>query len=124
MANDEHVAMLKKGVAAWNAWRRKNPYICVDLRGADLSGADLHWATLREANLSGADLGEANLAGANLSGANVSRKMPLTDVEAVARGVAGLDTGSNPVPRLSTTVVLPGWDSAIYAWPLSWRIGG
>ena len=51
-------------------------------------------------------------------------KMPLADIEAVARGVAGLGTSSNPVPRLSTTVVLPGWDSAIYAWPLSWRIGG
>jgi hypothetical protein len=50
--------------------------------------------------------------------------MPLADVETVARGVAGIDTGSNPISRLSTTVVLPGWDSVIYAWPLSWRIGG
>jgi hypothetical protein len=25
MANDEHVAILKKGVAAWNAWRDENP---------------------------------------------------------------------------------------------------
>jgi hypothetical protein len=35
-------------------------------------------------------------------------RMPLADVEAVARGVAGIDTGSNPISRLSTTVVLPG----------------
>src|SRR5262249_53969642 len=27
MANDEHVALLKKGVDAWNAWRDKNPNI-------------------------------------------------------------------------------------------------
>jgi hypothetical protein len=51
-------------------------------------------------------------------------KMPLADGEAVARGVAGIGTGSNPISRLSTTVVLPGWNSVIYAWPLSWRIGG
>jgi hypothetical protein len=25
MANDEHVAMLKKGVDAWNKWRDENP---------------------------------------------------------------------------------------------------
>jgi hypothetical protein len=51
-------------------------------------------------------------------------KMPLADVEAVAREVAGIGTGSNPISRLSTTVVLPGWNSVTYAWPLSWRIGG
>jgi hypothetical protein len=39
MANDEHVAILKKGVRAWNAWRMKNPYIHVDLTGANLSQA-------------------------------------------------------------------------------------
>jgi hypothetical protein len=25
MANDEHVAILKKGVDAWNGWRNENP---------------------------------------------------------------------------------------------------
>ena len=44
MANDEHVAMLKQGVDAWNAWRRENPHIRPDLLGADLSGADLRRA--------------------------------------------------------------------------------
>ena len=27
MANDEHVAMLMKGVDAWTAWREENPDI-------------------------------------------------------------------------------------------------
>ena len=36
MANDEHVALLKQGVAAWNAWRDENPDIRPDLSGADL----------------------------------------------------------------------------------------
>jgi hypothetical protein len=31
MANDEHVAMLKRGVAAWNAWRDENDHICPNL---------------------------------------------------------------------------------------------
>jgi hypothetical protein len=38
MANDEHVAILKKGVDAWNAWRRENYNISVDLRGQTSAG--------------------------------------------------------------------------------------
>jgi hypothetical protein len=65
MANGEHVAILKKGVAAWNAWRDENR-IRPDLFGAFLFGAELIGA-----NLSGAGLVEANLGGANLSGADL-----------------------------------------------------
>jgi uncharacterized protein YjbI with pentapeptide repeats len=85
MANDEHVAILKKGVAAWNEWRRENPDIRPDLSEADLSEADLSEADLVGANLSGAklaelvgadlseaDLSEADLVGANLSGAKLA----------------------------------------------------
>jgi uncharacterized protein YjbI with pentapeptide repeats len=56
MANDEHVAQLKKGVAAWNAWRDENPDTHPDLSGADLGGEDLSLANLMRANLSGANL--------------------------------------------------------------------
>jgi uncharacterized protein YjbI with pentapeptide repeats len=79
MANDEHVALLKQGVAAWNDWRNENLNILPDLRGADLRGADLRGANLIRANLSMAKLREANLSGAtnlfeaNLSGANLSK---------------------------------------------------
>jgi uncharacterized protein YjbI with pentapeptide repeats len=70
MANDEHVAILKKGVAAWNKWRDENGHIRpvlnkadflgrVDLRGADLRWADLGEAFLNRADLNRADLGEA-----------------------------------------------------------------
>jgi hypothetical protein len=38
MANDEHVAILKKGVDAWNAWRDENPNILPDFSAAKLSG--------------------------------------------------------------------------------------
>jgi hypothetical protein len=81
MANDEHVALLKEGVAAWNAWRDENPgmrpdlrganLIRADLRGANLNRADLIGANLREANLNRADLVRAVLKGTNLKGANL-----------------------------------------------------
>src|SRR5262249_29661082 len=84
MANDEHVALLKKGVEAWNAWRERNPDIRPDLSGAHLSrgdfgsanlldAEDLFGAHLRGANLSGADLSGANLSGANLSRARLNQ---------------------------------------------------
>ena len=71
MANKEHLAILKKGVKAWNEWRNKNPAIRPDLTFAHLRGAYLFEANLFEANLSGANLGRANLRGAHLIGANL-----------------------------------------------------
>jgi uncharacterized protein YjbI with pentapeptide repeats len=65
MANKKHIAQLKKGVAAWNAWRKENPDIRPDLTRANLSKVNLS-----EANLSEANLGEANLEKANLEKAN------------------------------------------------------
>jgi hypothetical protein len=41
MANDEHVALLKQGVAAWNTWRRDIPAVQPNLRKALLRGAYL-----------------------------------------------------------------------------------
>jgi uncharacterized protein YjbI with pentapeptide repeats len=90
MAKDEHVALLKQSVAAWNAWHvEKPPNIGLkpftspdlseaDLSRANLSGADLSWVHLGKANLSEANLQDANLnsaylRGADLSGANLVR---------------------------------------------------
>jgi uncharacterized protein YjbI with pentapeptide repeats len=101
MANEEHLARLKQGVEAWNAWRgatyeeaqtrlkrlkqrvkspdqwrKKNPHLwpdlCeADLRRTDLCGADLSRADLRGANLREADLEEAHLHLANLERADL-----------------------------------------------------
>ena len=75
MADQQQIARLKEGVAAWNAWRAAHRDVSPDLagaplRGLDLTGADLKGANLKGADLRGANLGEANLAGANLEGAN------------------------------------------------------
>ncbi len=78
MANRKHLAILKKGVAAWNEWRKDNPKLTpelsvADLRGKDLTRADLSGANLFRANLSRADLGGAYLNTADLRDANLGR---------------------------------------------------
>jgi uncharacterized protein YjbI with pentapeptide repeats len=67
MANPDHLNMLQQGVAAWNAWREREPSITPDLYEANLTDAE----DLARANLSGANLSGANLSGANLSGADL-----------------------------------------------------
>jgi uncharacterized protein YjbI with pentapeptide repeats len=78
MANQEQLAILKRGVVVWNQWRQEHSFFEPDLDGADLSGADLSEANLflahlSEANLSDADLSDADLHGARLSDADLSR---------------------------------------------------
>ena len=75
MPNDEHVAVLRRGAAAWNGWRAENretPDLAqAGLRGLDLSGYDLSRADLRGADLRGTNFSGANLSGARLEGANL-----------------------------------------------------
>ena len=79
MSNDEHVAMLGRGAAAWNEWRAEQdetPDLSgAGLRGLDLSGFDLSRVDLRGADLRGTNLNGAKLSGANLDGANVFKAM-------------------------------------------------
>jgi hypothetical protein len=46
MADEEHVALLERGIGVWNRWREKNP----DFK-QNLSNANLCMAILRDANL-------------------------------------------------------------------------
>jgi uncharacterized protein YjbI with pentapeptide repeats len=75
MPNDEHLAMLRRGAGAWNAWRAEHneaPDLSrTGLRGLDLSGFDLSGADLRGADLRGANCSATDLAGARLEGANL-----------------------------------------------------
>jgi uncharacterized protein YjbI with pentapeptide repeats len=75
MPNDEHVAMLRRGAAAWDAWRAEHDELPdlsrAGLRGLDLSGFDLSRADLRDADLRGTNCSGANLAGAHLERANL-----------------------------------------------------
>jgi hypothetical protein len=84
MANEEHLAILRQGVEAWNAWRGEHSDVRPDLSEAylsqanlgeaDLTRADLSRALLLKADLSRAlllkaDLSEPHLTGADLRGA-------------------------------------------------------
>ena len=75
MSNDEHLAVLRRGVAAWDAWRAQHDDATdlsrAGLRGLDLSRFDLSRADLRGADLRGTNCSGANLAGAHLEGANM-----------------------------------------------------
>ncbi|MBW4484384.1 MAG: pentapeptide repeat-containing protein [Tildeniella torsiva UHER 1998/13D] len=67
MANEEQVALLRQGSKVWNAWRKENSGIEIDLESAKLTGVNLSFADLRAANLEYADLRAANLTYADLS---------------------------------------------------------
>ena len=75
MPSDEHVALIRKGATAWNAWRNERdgaPDLSpAGLRGLDLSGFNLSRADLQGADLRGTNLSQANLSGANLQEANL-----------------------------------------------------
>ena len=71
MANQEHLTILKQGIATWNTWRKHHPEIRPDLSFATLNGADLRGADLREATLRGALLSFALLSFALLSRADL-----------------------------------------------------
>jgi hypothetical protein len=100
MANNEHIALLKQGVAAWNAWRRDNPDVRPDFSGADLRGVNLtpvdemgvSGADLRGANFSGADLRGARLLLANFGGADLSR-VNLSGAEACVANFSNANLG-------------------------------
>ena len=70
--NPEHLAKLKEGVQAWNAWRDWQPATTPELQGAKLRGVNLERANLRLAILEGVDLEGANLGGADLLRANLA----------------------------------------------------
>jgi hypothetical protein len=83
MADPRHLARLKQGVTAWNAWRRRYPkltpdlsralLIDLDLRGINLAGAHLVRTNLRQTILSRANLTRANLERADLRAASLRR---------------------------------------------------
>ena len=94
--NKRHLSMLKKGVRAWNSWRKKNPDVIPQLSGIclrngefdNLDGYNLNYANLAgfrgvfismqnasliEANMEKAELQGGSFIGSNFSGANLRK---------------------------------------------------
>jgi Pentapeptide repeats (8 copies) len=77
MADSSQLALLHRGVEAWNQWREDQPHRIPDLSGATLAGLDLSGCNLSRANLRSAKFDnttvlrasfrEAELRGADLS---------------------------------------------------------
>ena len=80
MANDEHVAILRKGVDAWNKWRAQYPEV-----KPDLTRADLRRENVSKANLSGVKLGDAYLSEAVLDAAPYAVFRTATESNRAAR---------------------------------------
>jgi uncharacterized protein YjbI with pentapeptide repeats len=86
MADQEHLAVLHQGVAAWNQWRSAHPKVrpdlCstslswleladADLQHCSLNDSRLHYTQLNRADLYRAAFGNAALYGADLRGARI-----------------------------------------------------
>lgn len=69
MANEEHLAIIRKGTEAWNQWRIDHPEIQPHLRDARFKDVDLGCVNFCEADLSYTSFSNANLKSAYLSGA-------------------------------------------------------
>ena len=98
MANEEHLALLKQGVDAWNEWKANNPDIRPNLsfatgNGLTIRGAKLSGIDLSRTNLSRADLGKADLIGANLTEANLSEAY-LSQVDLIGANLTRADLTS------------------------------
>jgi uncharacterized protein YjbI with pentapeptide repeats len=138
MADPEHLAILARGVDAWNAWRESHENVLPDLRGADLfearlSRANLFGAQLRGAVLCGADLKHAELSGADVSGADLTRvnlsfaRMMATDFRGADLRGSDLDFADLEMAKLQEAILFEGdpehlaiLDSGVEAWN-AWR---
>ena len=68
MANRNHLAIFKKGVLAWNQWRKDNPDVVPDLSEADLQQGEFSIVTYDSVDVEAANFTNVNFHKASLFG--------------------------------------------------------
>lgn len=114
MANEEHIHILKQGVAVWNKWRNDNPEIKPDLSKVSLHDADLNWinfvwAYLGYIDFTDTNLSEANLTMANLGGVDLT-ETNLTQATLIHADLFGATLDRTDLTRADLTGVSMGFN--------------
>jgi uncharacterized protein YjbI with pentapeptide repeats len=118
MADDEQVAKLRQGVAAWNAWRQDNPTIQPDLSRITLEGTDFSGVNLSRTNLGGANLNRIYLIRADLTGADLS-EASLIDATLVDATLSHANLSHAKLPE--ATLLRASLGGANLSYALRWR---
>ena len=106
MANEEQLAILSRGVKAWNEWRRENPALSIDLKKANLRNKQLEKANLVNADLTEAELSFAHLTNTNLAFANLDRAViSFASLEGANLSGAILDNACLEDANLNNTIL-------------------
>jgi uncharacterized protein YjbI with pentapeptide repeats len=106
MADEEQLAILSRGVAAWNEWRQENPEASIDFKGANLRNQKLENANLVEADLTEADLSFAHLKNTNFAFANLDRAViSFADLEGANLSAASVENAFLEDANLNNTTL-------------------
>ena len=106
MANEEQLAILSRGVEAWNQWRQENPEALIDFKRANLRNRQLENANLVEADLTEAEFSFANLINSNLAFANMDHAVvSFANLEGANLSAANLEGAYLEDANLNDTIL-------------------
>jgi hypothetical protein len=106
MADEEQLAILFRGVEAWNKWRQENPARSIDLKRANLRNRQLENANLAEADLTEAELSFANLKNTIFTFAVLDRAMiSFADLDGANLSAASVEDAHLEDANLNNTIL-------------------
>jgi hypothetical protein len=106
MADEEQLAILSRGVEAWNKWRQENPDESIDFKRANLRNRQLENAYLAEADLTEAELSFANLKNTIFTFAVLDRAMiSFADLDGANLSAASVEDAHLEDANLNNTIL-------------------